>query len=96
MRGARCDSAREGEGAPDAVILDPPRAGCSEEVLDVLCGWRHGMRLIYVSCGLPSLARDLRRLQEGGFEATDLIPIDMFPHTPHQEVVVGLRKEAQD
>jgi 23S rRNA (uracil1939-C5)-methyltransferase len=89
-------SAREGEGAPDALILDPPRSGCSDEVIGVICDWKHAMRLLYVSCGLPSLARDLRKLREGGFEVTDLVPIDMFPHTPHQEVVVGLRKVGVD
>ena len=82
----------EGLAAPDAVILDPPRAGCAQGVIRSLCESEGPMRLVYISCGLDSLERDLRKLIEGGFRVTDIVPLDMFPHTPHQELVVGLRR----
>jgi len=78
---------------PDGVILDPPRSGCGDDVIQSLCLSSHPMHVVYVSCGLESLGRDLRKLREGGFTITDLVPIDMFPHTPHQELVVGLRRD---
>ncbi len=74
---------------PDAVVLDPPRAGCAEPVLAALERLAPGAVVVYVSCGPKSLARDLRRLA-AAFATTDLIPLDMFPHTPHLETVVRL------
>ena len=93
-------SAKAGEGlkelvnsgaTPDLVILDPPRAGCSSDVIEALLSLRATPRLIYVSCNPKSLARDLGRLCDGGvFKVESLIPVDMFVHTPHVESLVIL------
>lgn len=79
---------------PDAVVLDPPRAGCAPAVLAALAALPATTRLFYVSCHAASLARDLHVLAAADWQVAELAPIDMFPHTPHAEWVVGLRKLA--
>jgi 23S rRNA (uracil1939-C5)-methyltransferase len=75
----------------DALILDPPRAGCRPEALDAAARLRP-RRLIYVSCDASSLGRDLQVLcdAEHGFRLREIQPIDMFPHTHHVECVATL------
>ncbi|MGM0574907.1 MAG: 23S rRNA (uracil(1939)-C(5))-methyltransferase RlmD [Myxococcota bacterium] len=77
---------------PDAVVLDPPRSGCGPAVVDAIAALPGRPRVIYVSCGPKGLARDARRLVEAGFRVTDLVPLDMFPHTPHVEALVALER----
>ncbi|MEZ4267904.1 MAG: 23S rRNA (uracil(1939)-C(5))-methyltransferase RlmD [Myxococcota bacterium] len=75
--------------ATDAVIVDPPRRGLDSAVLDALVAPSGPRRLVYVSCGPRSLARDLAQLVAAGYQVTDVVPLDMFPHTPHVEVIVA-------
>ncbi|MGB0590115.1 MAG: 23S rRNA (uracil(1939)-C(5))-methyltransferase RlmD [Myxococcota bacterium] len=82
------------EGA-DAVILDPPRAGCAPAVIDAITALKGEVTVIYASCESRSLSRDLKRLIDAGFVITDVATFDMFPHTPHVEVGVALRRAAQ-
>lgn len=77
---------------PDAIVLDPPRAGCAPELIDAIGASLGDPRIVLVSCGLKGLTRDVQRLAEAGFRVTDVAPLEMFPHTPHVEVVVGLRR----
>ena len=70
----------------DAVILDPPRKGCSVESLDEavrLCN----NTIIYVSCNPATLARDLKYLTEKGCRVQSIQPFDMFCHSFHIENV---------
>lgn len=69
------------------VILDPPRAGASEQVLDAVVRQLRPVRLVYVSCDPESLARDLGRIGQGGYRVSWMQPIDMFPHTADVETV---------
>jgi 23S rRNA (uracil1939-C5)-methyltransferase len=81
-----------GEG-PDAVVLDPPRAGCPSALLE---GLRSAppARLVYVSCAPETLARDLARLTAGGrFRLERVVPVDLFPQTAHLEAVAVLRRD---
>ena len=70
----------------DAVVLDPPRAGCAPAVLRALAAI-HPSTVVYVSCDPATLARDLADLCAHGFDLVDVQPIDMFPQTHHVETV---------
>ncbi len=70
----------------DAVILDPPRRGCEEEVLAALAG-AHIPRIEYLSCNPATLARDARKLVDAGYRLARTVPFDMFPFTGHVEVL---------
>ncbi len=70
----------------DAVLVDPPRAGLSKEVLQQLIE-RSPKRLVYLSCDTATLARDSKRLVEGGFHLDRATPIDLFPQTFHIETL---------
>lgn len=82
----------EGQQA-DVVVVDPPRKGCEPEVLEAMLKMAP-QRIVYVSCKPSTMARDLKILcAEGGYEITNVQPVDMFPHTTHVECVIGLRRK---
>ena len=77
----------ERSGAPDVVVVDPPRAGLAGKALRRL-GRIGAPRLVYVSCNPTTLAGDVKALRdEHDYELKRLTPVDMFPHTPHVESV---------
>jgi tRNA/tmRNA/rRNA uracil-C5-methylase (TrmA/RlmC/RlmD family) len=83
--------------SPDvtAVVLDPPRKGCSPQILRLLRRERSA-QVIYVSCHPATMARDLNVLgAEGVFELAQVVPLDMFPQTQHVECIADLRRKAQ-
>ena len=74
-----------------AIILDPPRAGCSLASLELLRQTRP-RQIIYVSCHPATLARDLNvLLRDRVYELLKVVPLDMFPQTQHIECVADLR-----
>jgi len=78
---------------PDVIILDPPRKGCSFEVIEQLCQIM-APRLVYVSCQPPTLARDLKLLtQTGNYKITRIQSADLFPQTTHVESIVFLKAQ---
>ncbi len=79
-------------GRPDVIILDPPRAGVDERVLDVILRAAPD-RIVYVSCNPATQARDLSLL-DGMYRVEAVQPVDMFPHTHHVENVVKLVRRA--
>ncbi|HEV7134719.1 MAG TPA: 23S rRNA (uracil(1939)-C(5))-methyltransferase RlmD, partial [Gaiellaceae bacterium] len=88
------DELLDRSGAPDVVVVDPPRAGLAGKALKRL-GAIGAPRIVYVSCNPTTLAGDLKILREQwGYELLRATPVDMFPHTPHVETVALLEKSA--
>ena len=85
------DLADEGERI-DAVVLNPPRKGCDEQVLQAVSGLSP-RRIVYVSCSPQSLMRDLAILKKLGYVCREIQPVDMFPQTVHVENVARLEKD---
>ncbi len=78
-----------------AVIMDPPRRGCSAESMQILRENRPA-QVIYVSCHPATLARDLNILgRDNVFDLKQVVPLDMFPQTQHVECVADLRAGAR-
>ena len=73
----------------DVIVVDPPRKGCDEKLLDVIAKMAPE-RVVYVSCNPATLARDLKYLTERGYQVREVQPVDMFPQTVHVETVVVL------
>jgi 23S rRNA (uracil1939-C5)-methyltransferase len=84
----------ERSGAPDVVVVDPPRAGLAGKALKRL-GAIGAPRIVYVSCNPTTLASDVKVLcGEYGYELLRVQPVDMFPHTPHVECVALLERKS--
>ena len=79
----------------DVVLVDPPRAGCSEKFLKSLIRLAPE-RIVYVSCNPDTLGRDAITLRKGGYRVERVTPVDMFPFTTHVETVVLLSREKAD
>lgn len=85
---------REQAGKIDTLIVDPPRKGLDEVVVEEICTCG-AEKIVYVSCDPATLARDVKRLSERGYLAVQAQPVDMFPMTGSIETVVELvRKKA--
>ena len=69
----------------DAVILDPPRKGCTKELLNTVAKDFCPNELVYVSCDPATLARDIKILRELGYSLKEYTPFDLFPRTHHVE-----------
>jgi 23S rRNA (uracil1939-C5)-methyltransferase len=76
----------------DVVVLDPPREGCSADVLDRVFGAGTPKTAVYISCNPEALGRDLARIARHGYRIESIQPVDMFPHTAHIESVVVIRR----
>ncbi|MDD2557930.1 MAG: 23S rRNA (uracil(1939)-C(5))-methyltransferase RlmD [Desulfuromonadaceae bacterium] len=73
----------------DVAVINPPRSGCDNAVLDALLNVQP-QQILYVSCNPHSLARDLHYLSKNGYRIKTIQPVDMFPQTPHVETLVRL------
>lgn len=78
------------KGKADIVVVDPPRKGCEETVLNTIAGMEP-KRIVYVSCDSATLARDLARLEALGYKVSDVQVVDMFPNSTHCETVCLLK-----
>ena len=80
---------------PQVVVLDPPRKGCEEAVLQAIA---HAAprRIVYVSCDPATLARDAKILCANGYRAQRCQPVDMFCWTGHVETVCCLYRQKKD
>ena len=76
---------------PDVIVLDPPRKGCSQELVKTVSEMQPD-RVVYVSCDPATLARDCKRFGELGYKVEKLTAVDLFPRTVHCEAVALLTK----
>jgi 23S rRNA (uracil1939-C5)-methyltransferase len=80
--------------APGAVIVDPPRTGVSREALERLLAWSPP-HLVYVSCDVATLARDIRQAVDAGYSLTHIEAFDLFPNTAHVETLAVLARRSE-
>lgn len=73
---------------PDVIVVDPPRKGCSPELLNIIADSFTPETFVYVSCDPATLARDLKLMEQMGYKTQSVTPIDLFPRTAHVECVV--------
>ncbi|WLV25382.1 23S rRNA (uracil(1939)-C(5))-methyltransferase RlmD [Aciduricibacillus chroicocephali] len=85
------DQILEKFGAPDLLMLDPPRAGAGGKVMRRI-GRAQPERVVYVSCNPDSFAEDIKELEPFGYELQAVQPVDLFPHTVHVECVALLNR----
>ena len=76
----------------DVIVVDPPRKGCEQAVLDTILKMRP-KRVVYVSCDSATLARDIKTLAEDGYVLKAVTPVDQFCHTAHVETVCLMSKK---
>ena len=86
--------AKKGEKI-DVVVVDPPRKGLSPETVAAVAAFAP-RKLVYVSCDPATLARDIARLKEHGFQLKSAQTVDLFPRCAHIETVVLLSREKAD
>lgn len=75
----------------DVSLVDPPRKGCTDESINYLVQLTKDY-IVYVSCNISTLARDIKTLSRFGFETIFIQPFDMFPNTYHIETLAILKK----
>ena len=76
---------------PDVVILDPPRGGTTEELIEHIASLAP-KKVVYISCNPQTLARDVKVFNKKGYYCDMVIPYDLFPMTGHVESVVCLKR----
>jgi 23S rRNA (uracil1939-C5)-methyltransferase len=81
----------EEAGRPDALVVDPPRAGLSAKIVRRIIETAP-KRIVYVSCNPTTLAPNAAQLVEAGWQLKRVRPVDMFPQTPHIECVALLER----
>lgn len=77
---------------PDVVIVDPPRKGCSEDLIEIITQKFAPERVVYVSCDPATLARDIKIFGSMGYTLAEYTPADLFPKTAHVECCALLSK----
>ena len=79
----------------DVVFMDPPRSGSDEAFLSCVAKLAP-KRIVYISCGPETLARDLGVLKKRGYKVEKMVGVDLFPMTQHVETVVLLSQQKPD
>ena len=81
----------ENDQKADVVFMDPPRAGSDVKFLSSVVTL-NPKKVVYISCGPDTLARDLKYLTKHGYQVKRIQPVDMFPFCDHVEIVVLMAK----
>ena len=77
---------------PDLIVIDPPREGINPKAINKIIDFSPE-KFVYISCNPLTLVRDLKVFEERGYKVDKVKCMDMFPRTPHVEVVVLIEKE---
>ena len=85
----KCEA--EIEEKPDVIVLDPPRDGIHPKALPKILNYGVD-KIVYISCKMTSLARDLEMMQLAGYRVEKMTAVDQFCETVHVETVVLLTK----
>ena len=80
------------EEKPDVIVLDPPRDGIHPKALPKILDYEVD-KIVYISCKVTSLARDLAMMQERGYEVVKCVAVDQFCETVHVETVCLLKRK---
>lgn len=91
IAGDVAETIKQVKDKPDIIILDPPRSGVHPKALEYVIKF-NAKEIIYVSCNPKTLVENLRDLENAGYIVEKTVVKDMFPNTPHAEVVVKLRR----
>lgn len=89
--GDSADFAKSTYGSIDFALIDPPRSGCSDKMIQALCKLKP-QKVVYISCDPGTLGRDLKKLVEKGYILERVAACDLFPRTKHVETVVLLSR----
>lgn len=76
----------------DVIFFDPPRKGCAKEFLDTVISMKIP-KIIYISCGISTAARDIKILEENGYKLKEITPCDLFCKTSHVESIALLKRK---
>ena len=76
---------------PDVIVVDPPRKGCDDALLNALIAAKLP-KIAYVSCNPATQIRDLAEFAKAGYKVVEVQPFDLFPQTKHLECVATLEK----
>ena len=88
---SRAESVLRRKINPDVIILDPPRAGLDDTLIQFVCS-KEPRCIVYISCNPKTLARDVKKFIELGYRTDEVLPVDMFPGTGHVESVVCFKR----
>lgn len=80
---------------PSVILVDPPRKGLTESFIEASVAMKP-QKITYVSCNPATMARDIKRYQELGYDLKKVQPVDLFPHTHHVETCVLLSHKSAD
>ena len=75
----------------DAITLDPPRAGLDKDLIKAIKDSKI-QKIVYISCNPQTLARDIKRFMDSGYELKKIKAVDMFPQTMHVETIALIQK----
>lgn len=92
--GEAAEELKRRDVTPDAVVVDPPRKGMSEDAVRAVAAMAP-RRIAYVSCDCATLARDLKLFAALGYRTVSATPVDMFPRTSHVECVAALVRDGE-
>ncbi len=76
---------------PDAILVDPPRSGLDPTTFEKVLSFQ-AEKIVYISCDVATLVRDLKKFLESNYQLIEITPIDMFPQTYHIESIAILHK----